>query len=533
MLNKKLARLTRIIKASCAFIPMAALPLSAPSLAAQKVDKRWFEVEVILFSQLGDKTQLNENFSGEASLPRYRQVIDLLTPYLQPDTSALKLQLPSCETREYAPSWQASVNLPELHQAKSLAEIEQFTQIDTLDLQQGSASLMPETQASTAQLSNTDEQLSEYKETADVTVQSAQDGEFLIEPEVVEAIPLTEQELALVAAAEQTFATPELAFAYQQVSTSQDTLCQPIATNQASTISDYHALSEFNNNNAPIPIPIENFTGRVDGNEFVYSNSPYLIDADSLKLKDISLQLRRSKNFKPLLHLGWRQPLTNRKKPSLEPAIRIFAGEHYREQYRQAQADHQSQLSAKAIAEYKREILGEEYLTGQTDISDALTSDSAKNPEQAERLANIYQQLDTQNFSLESVLAELNKPHITAVGIDRNRADTAEAKALAAPAPPNQDWLLDGLFRLHLNHYLHITADFNVAVPYSGEEKAEKYQDASEVSQNAFTFKLIPFSQNKRVISKEVHYFDHPYMGMVLQIRRYKPPLPETRLETE
>ena len=39
------------------------------------------------------------------------------------------------------------------------------------------------------------------------------------------------------------------------------------------------------------------------------------------------------------------------------------------------------------------------------------------------------------------------------------------------------------------------------------------------------------FSQNRRVISKEVHYFDHPYMGMIVKIRRYKVPTREEETE--
>lgn len=74
----------------------------------------------------------------------------------------------------------------------------------------------------------------------------------------------------------------------------------------------------------------------------------------------------------------------------------------------------------------------------------------------------------------------------------------------------NQDqtdsvWELDGLFKIHLNHYLYITTDFDLAqkLPTGDIEKAR-------------------FSQFKRVISHEIHYFDHPKMGMIVQIRKFK-----------
>ncbi|KYL32862.1 MULTISPECIES: peptidoglycan binding protein CsiV [Pseudoalteromonas] len=70
---------------------------------------------------------------------------------------------------------------------------------------------------------------------------------------------------------------------------------------------------------------------------------------------------------------------------------------------------------------------------------------------------------------------------------------------------PLSYWELDGLFKIHLRHYLYITADFDVneKLPNGDIESAR-------------------FSQFKRVISGEIHYFDHPRMGMIVQIRKYK-----------
>lgn len=34
----------------------------------------------------------------------------------------------------------------------------------------------------------------------------------------------------------------------------------------------------------------------------------------------------------------------------------------------------------------------------------------------------------------------------------------------------------------------------------------------------------VPFSEQRRVISKQLHYFDHPLFGMIIELRRYQPP---------
>jgi len=94
------------------------------------------------------------------------------------------------------------------------------------------------------------------------------------------------------------------------------------------------------------------------------------------------------------------------------------------------------------------------------------------------------------------------------------------------------------LFRVHLSHYLYITADFNIS-SLTGAELATKKLTTNNLSQAAGSqsdeqpWHSIPFSQNRRVISGEVHYFDHPYMGMIVQIRRYKKPDPIEELEKE
>jgi len=66
-----------------ALLPCLLLLSSPIALAAKNNTKaRWFEIEVILFTQLGDKNQLKEQFPESSPLPRQRRVIELLKPFL-------------------------------------------------------------------------------------------------------------------------------------------------------------------------------------------------------------------------------------------------------------------------------------------------------------------------------------------------------------------------------------------------------------------------------------------------------------------
>ena len=79
-------------------------------------------------------------------------------------------------------------------------------------------------------------------------------------------------------------------------------------------------------------------------------------------------------------------------------------------------------------------------------------------------------------------------------------------KPLFAEAQSSEmKWELDGLLKIHLRHYLYINADFDIS---------EK-QDNGELESARF-------SQFRRVFSEDIHYFDHPRMGMIVQIRKYK-----------
>ena len=51
--------------------------------------------------------------------------------------------------------------------------------------------------------------------------------------------------------------------------------------------------------------------------------------------------------------------------------------------------------------------------------------------------------------------------------------------------------------------------------------------NASETSAQTVEYQLvsIPLAEQRRVISKQLHYFDHPLYGFIVQIRRYERPL--------
>ncbi|CAH9060586.1 hypothetical protein PSECIP111951_02312 [Pseudoalteromonas holothuriae] len=67
------------------------------------------------------------------------------------------------------------------------------------------------------------------------------------------------------------------------------------------------------------------------------------------------------------------------------------------------------------------------------------------------------------------------------------------------------NWQLEGLLKIHVRHYLYVTS--NIDVRYQLEDGAiEKAR----------------MSQFTRVYSGDIHYLDHPKLGIIFQIRKYQ-----------
>lgn len=87
--------------------------------------------------------------------------------------------------------------------------------------------------------------------------------------------------------------------------------------------------------------------------------------------------------------------------------------------------------------------------------------------------------------------------------------DTENGSTVMAPLQNEVNdivWELEGRFKVYIrNNYLTIESEFNLTEPDTMLGSLKQYY----------------FNQFKRVISGQIHYFDHPKMGIILQIRRF------------
>lgn len=511
---------------------------SSAAAASYKEGERWFEVEVILFNQLGDKSLLKEKFptiEDAAPMPKYKNVIDLLAPYLSPDIQTLKALLPNCDDIRYPKSLVEQNNhLPALFTEKSLLEIEAlpaetneaYTNNQLLDGAEGFKSTESEINenefASATQDSNSFNTLSENSEESDAN--SAAD----IEEETY--TPLTEKQMQLVALAEKAFNDIQFENYQALPKQSKRTLCRIDESAFEEYIKEH---PEFVYNGIKTSV----MPKTIDSVEDVFSEQPYLLSESSLQLQEIVLQLKRSKNFRPLLHMGWRHAPVSRNNAE---AYRIYAGDNFSLNYQEKlevykrnkeialRMQQQEQLAL--LDAQNSNTATESGIQDNTSLASVSpTQNDIKSKQQQEKLAfqtayakainNIVEKIETLDVtdpdSISNIKGTATDINLFTVSED----EKALAEKLVAPEEPIQPWFLDGLFRVHLNHYLYITADFNVVNKNLAQQATDALKNDSKEE-----LKAIRFQQNRRVISGEIHYFDHPYIGMVVQIRRHERP---------
>ncbi|WP_448568433.1 CsiV family protein [Thalassotalea ganghwensis] len=491
---------------------LCCLALGSGYSANLSANERWFEVEVILLSQLSDKSSLKEEFSDKTALPRVRKPVDLIKQHLHNGIAELKQKLPFCQQTNQLVPFYSQAKQPTLFELKTLNELEQtaafanVTQVKVRDELDPLSSHESET-ATTQQDDFFDRVLTEKEKMLN------EDAESLAQPiNAVNTVseepiaPLTQDQLALLSQAEQYFHAKK--FPFSDIETHQHLLCRI-------TAAEFEQLEVDENHYSYLGYTINTVPEKISAYEYLFSNSPYLLNEYSFELNDIVTQLKRSKNFKPLLHIGWRQPVSSRRKAI---PITLYAGDNLTADYLQKLENYQTQVAFKHTADESNNLNSLEGIGG-INSSNTLSSEQPKTEQQI-KLDLLFSQLSTPINTQSQLIAALSS-------LDSINSVMGNNQAMMPLSPP-QPWYLDGLMRIYINdnNRLNIIADFNIANVTLAEQatKALALGNPEEI-------KSIPFRQHRQVISTEIHYFDHPYMGMIVQIRRHKRPEPSSEID--
>ncbi len=578
--------MTAALTSLCLFTSHHTIAAQSSRAIAEK-QARWFEIEVIIFKQISKKTDKEEQFSPRDLSVKKQRALDLLAPYLQPDISALKQLLPNCEQETTKLPYNIMPSTLWAEKAESESDEVNNSDTDTDPLQAENPPSHDVTPAAAlALVKGNKEVLTPIK--MPETELLAASNELSNEPSKENDDTSAEPELSKTSYQSQ-YTDIELPVYSQYPSTSQSPLCVIPAE-----FFQQHLTAEQLEQFTIDGFPVEKLTNTVNGLEQWQddengkitwaSDKSYLISQDSLRLKSIANSIRRSRNYAPLLHLGWRQ--TGETKRNAK-AVKLYAGEHLNLDYQQAISARDAEQHSLEIQAIIEQRLQAQTLSSQMDLvrTDNYATNNATTDEQTNdtlnesqnlaiksaddfnqlsiseqlRLQAKQQQLDKlfQQFSLLDNQSETSdnssgnthelrykeeevKRIVTQLSADITSKElnlivdnSSDNKILITK--PLQPWSVDGLFKVYLeNRYLFIDTELNIVK----EDKASSVLSAQQrrlnkSSKNASQNNMASFKQDRRVISGEIHYFDHPDIGMIVQIRRFDPSKPADEAVTQ
>ena len=271
-------------------------------------------------------------------------------------------------------------------------------------------------------------------------------------------------------------------------------------------------------------------------------HSVYLLAPQNLQLMEQYKLLQLNGKTRPLLHIGWRQPGLSKRRAK---PMYLRAGKNYTESFR---------YDGSPILEK-----AEDPKQQAPDASDFSEENANSNSSTIDMPAASASQLLAENrvSQVEQFMQKLRNG--AQVDFKSGRLIQAEQDNL-----PTETWELDGYVTVHLNHYLFLEAEFNFrqkqmkmldpadyldqldswtpsqeasgstnldsaqdnAVVISAFQQASNFGEIdSKASDNLIQLEFLqnyPFKQTRRTYSGDLHYLDHPKLGVLFQIRKYR-----------
>ena len=202
-----------------------------------------------------------------------------------------------------------------------------------------------------------------------------------------------------------------------------------------------------------------------------FVEQPHLLNTDSLTLIDYAKRVFSQRDLQPLLHTAWRQDV----------AFGINNAEYLKIR------------AGKLLGIEPDAVLPSAYLL--EDNKD-LQADDASQVDIFDDIADAIEAKTPTNW--------------LSLSTNNNSEDKNEQTQ-------HPEWELDGLFKVYLEYvnlvpYLHIESEF-------------KHHKLSMDESGKAIINAYPFKQRRRVVSKQIHYFDHPAFGIIVRLERFTPPV--------
>ncbi|MBQ4828145.1 hypothetical protein J8L84_02485 [Alteromonas sp. MMG017] len=543
--------------------PLLAVLASTPLLAD---DDWWFDVEVIVFERKVAMSALEEQFDLADSLAIPATDADVIGAVITPDISMLKQGIAVCgETN--------TLKWPEFDYFAS-ATSEVNTQPGQLNGQlAGQATgIKPDTaysnQTQTTQTNFADE----------LNVLSLKGSQSF-----TDAQALTD-DLSNDGLSPEEIAAHWVAFLGLDETETITVPNQPYCVEHKPWLSYYDSKWHIHRPDNRLPAPKE-LPITPEGSDWPLASHAHLLTKNAQEMSSLSRQIRQNRDLTRLLHVTWRQPVKFGKDNAFN--VRLFAGNNFSDEFDQdgvqrppqpplrfgnsasiSDSSGSNRFDENSYQNLEDKIqrldvssgsgssgsgssgsggsgsgnLSYARSAGELNESQGYTQQLASNTATTDTMtSDFFYDLDARLASPSPILFEDLLALDTADVVD----DADESNISAAFRAPI--WKVDGNMKVFLKYinrvpYLHIDSElfYRQPIPVNGQSATSlapsisstdnrviSDANANNVTANAspeYQLVSLPFSEQRRVISNQLHYFDHPLFGMVVQIRRYKRP---------
>jgi hypothetical protein len=499
----------------------------------------WFDVEVILFERNLEAVNISEKFKQSRLEKPSSDVLDLLTPYLKPDLSYLRAGLPYCRASKQLAvktQYEQGFALPVLETdvtSFQQTDEEQKSQILAVDAdenfqyQVASTDIFANTDDGTPVAKNTDvENVTFYNSEQNLNQNINNDEEQQVNTEQAPETNLARSPIQMKFIEWQLPSNLLCAYA-EQIDPSFDSI---IALQNEGTGAQHSEL-------------IKRVPNIIDGTEWQTKRGAFLLPSATMYMSDLYEKIKKQRDITPILHVNWRQEVKFGRKDA--HTFRLFAGENFAEQF-DANGfpiiDNTDSLFDSLNQSVDQFYIPEQELKGLT-------------PEQQQALL-----MSINGTAPEAVTEDLFTRIAAAladeapINIDQLESLAEQQTTTTEPSILTELWRLDGGITVYLRNvgrvpYLHIDSNLDIRQPIYDPKKSHKIEDLSthlsgqaaivvnQLQQPNFLqpnfLQSVNFNQLRRVISKQVHYFDHPLFGMIVRINRYRWPEIEQEQETD
>ena len=566
---------------------ISAVFLTTISTAANANDNWWFDVEVIAFKRNVALTELEEQFSLADNLSAPRAQADIISDIISPDISYLKQGLAVCGA-DTSVKWPSTgllsvpekdvdfLSLPKDNSAQygdmppsSYSEEAAYGYNETSGLTANDPPPTPDV-ASQAQSEtiNGDEYGATYSSTdSDYSDSLDYSNEGIITDDVTPApdaatiasywtsffgvkdtSPITVPAIKYCEEAKP-WLSAEVTTALNVVAPSDDELNSGVSTSESKSRSSalqpvivWKVNQPDNRLPAPASLPII-----IEGHDWPLASKAHLLTSNQQALSSISRQIRSNRELERLFHATWRQPVMFGKNKAFN--VRLYGGQNYaqqfdmngdmREQKLANSSDNEPNNSATefgydstaALSDYDSNYTSGADKNSLSDVSTAFEANKpiAQDTDQFIAVSDIFADLNRRLSNPQAIEYGAFKALDTPMIVEQGEDDAIDA-SLRTPI-----WEIDGTIKVFLKYinrvpYLHVDSEMfyrqPVPLSYFSSEDDSTGNAAKPRQATSTEYKLVsvPLAEQRRVISTQLHYFDHPLFGFVVQIRRYNRP---------